>query len=432
MNSLLEKVQGKLNAHGGFFKAVSVLAGGTAFAQLLSVAILPILTRLYTPEDFSIFAAYSSIVSILAVINCLRFEIAIALPKKDEDAIYLMCLAFISNLCILIFTLVLIFSYYNDLIQFSEDSVWEDAIWLIPLSVFFSGLYNIFQYWSIRKKNFSIIARTRIAQSISGSTSQIGFNFLEKGSMGLIGGQLINIMTGIWSLFTSFRKENRYHVRTITFNNLITTYKKYDKYPKYSSLEALVNSSAVQLPIIIIAFYSVSAEAGYLMLAMKIMGIPMALIGNAVSQVYLSEASEQFLQGNLRKYTLEIILSLLKTITIIFITIGISSSLLFTFIFGEKWEPAGEMVVWMLPWFFMQIISSPVSMSINIIKKQNIALVLQLFGFLIRVGGVVFVIFYFENYVFEYYALSGFIFYSIYLYVILYLLKDNSNHVEGY
>ncbi|MFH4122330.1 translocase, partial [Acinetobacter baumannii] len=67
----------RLNAQGGFLKAVSVLVGGTAFAQGLAIIALPFITRLYSPSDFSIFAVYASILGILTVASCLRFEIAI-------------------------------------------------------------------------------------------------------------------------------------------------------------------------------------------------------------------------------------------------------------------------------------------------------------------------------------------------------------------
>ena len=83
MKSLLDKINAKLNAQGGFFKAVSVLVGGTAFAQLIGFICLPILTRLYTPEDYSVLGVYVAIVSILSVVSCLRFEIAIPIAKSD-------------------------------------------------------------------------------------------------------------------------------------------------------------------------------------------------------------------------------------------------------------------------------------------------------------------------------------------------------------
>jgi O-antigen/teichoic acid export membrane protein len=59
---------------------------GTTIAQAIPIAISPILTRLYSPDDFGIFALYMSITSITGVVSTGRYELAVMLPKKDEDA----------------------------------------------------------------------------------------------------------------------------------------------------------------------------------------------------------------------------------------------------------------------------------------------------------------------------------------------------------
>ena len=37
-----------------FVKTISMVVGGTAFAQILTILVSPILTRLYTPEQFGV------------------------------------------------------------------------------------------------------------------------------------------------------------------------------------------------------------------------------------------------------------------------------------------------------------------------------------------------------------------------------------------
>ena len=192
----------------------------------------------------------------------------------------------------------------------------------------------------------------------------------------------------------------------------------------------LANNLAIQLPIIVIASFALGAEAGYLMLAMKVMGIPVALIGGAVSQVYLAHAADECSNGNLKKYTIQTIISISKITIIPFLCIGALSPFLFPLVFGKEWSMAGSMVLWMLPWFFMQVISSPVSMSLHVVGKQKTALVLQIFGLLLRAGGVIIITYFFRSYIFEYYAVSGFVFYSLYLLVVLSSLKDKVEFLE--
>ena len=69
-----------------FATDVLKLVTGTTFAQIIAVLASPLLTRLYGPEAFGFLALFTSITSIIGVIACMRYELAIMLPKTDEEA----------------------------------------------------------------------------------------------------------------------------------------------------------------------------------------------------------------------------------------------------------------------------------------------------------------------------------------------------------
>lgn len=418
---LIKKV---LKSQDSFLQSAKVLAGGTAFAQLIGVLVLPVLTRLYTPDDFALFAVYTSILGILSVAICLRFEIAIPLPDKDEDALSLVILALISNISLTVIISVIIFIFKELILETLMLSELENLIWYIPIGVFSSGLYNTLQYWTTRKKQFNIIAKTRMTQSIASSSVQLGSGFIGFGTLGLIIGQIINFSAGITRLFVSFRKETKVLLPRITQSQLKRNWINYDKFPKYSTFESLANVATVQLPIIIIASVAIGPEAGYLMLAMKVMAIPITLIGNAMAQVYLAHAPEYYLKGGLKTYTINVIRKIAKIAIIPIFIIGILAPFIFPFIFGVTWNRAGDMVLWMIPWFVMQVLSAPVSMSLHITGNQQKALALQIVGLIIRVLFLYIVSMYYLEWVFEYYAISGFLFYTLYLTTILIIIKD--------
>ena len=425
MKSLLDKVKAKLNAQEGFLKSVAVLVGGTAFAQLLAILVLPILTRLYTPEEFALFAVYSSILNILIVISCLRFEIAIPLPKDDETAFFLFILALLSNIFITTLIVLLIFFFQDPFLNFIQQPQLKAFIWFIPIGVFFAGLYTALQYWNTRKRNFNVIAKTRLKQSVGSSLVQVGGGFGGLSTVGLILGHLMKFSVGTMSLFITLRADIKYLLRKVTISKLKESWKKYDKFPKYSSFEALANSAAIQLPVIIIAAVAVGPEAGYLMLSMQVMAMPMSLIGGAIGQVYLAHAPEYYDKGELKQYTVQTIKQISKIALVPLLMIGISAPFIFPLVFGTAWANAGHMLLWMTPWFIMQILSSPVSMSLHITGSQKIALSLQILGLLIRVGGLLLISISHPELSFKYYAISGFVFYSIYLYIIFLVLEKN-------
>ena len=85
----------RLKPKSEFSKNVLTLMTGTTIAQAIPIAISPILTRIYTPEDFGVLALFVAITSIFGSIANGRYELAIMLPKKDENAINIFALGLI-------------------------------------------------------------------------------------------------------------------------------------------------------------------------------------------------------------------------------------------------------------------------------------------------------------------------------------------------
>lgn len=431
MLSLLQTVKNKLHSQGGFLKSVSILAGGTAFAQALGVVVLPIITRLYSPKEFALFAVYASILGILSVAACLRFEIAIPLPEKDEDALCLFILALLSNIVITISIIVVVFFFQEPILKVIQQPQLKPYIWFIPIGVFFAGLYNTLQYWTTRKKQFTTIAKTRMTQSVASSTAQIGGGYFGFGAVGLIIGQVINFSAGIIRLFISFRKESKHLFKQVSNTQLKKNWKRYEKFPKYSTFESLANVAAIQLPVIIIAAVAIGPEAGYLMLAMKVMAIPMGLIGGSIAQVYLSRAPLELRSGNLKLFSSKILNGLFKTGIGPLICVGILAPYGFAIIFGQDWARAGDIILWMTPWFVFQFLASPISMIMHIKGLQAEMLLLTVSGLFLRVGGVLIAANFSKSNVAEIYAISGGLFYFI-CYIIFYTkagldIKDHFN-----
>lgn len=406
-----------------FVRRVSVLVGGTALGQLIAILALPFLTRLYGPEAFSALAVYASILSLITVVACLRLEIAIPLPKSERMAAALCVLSISSVLCItLLVTVVIVF--FPDLFNSLTNNKIDGYLWLIPVGVLAVGLYNSLQYWSTRKKKFNLIAKTRVTQSIAGTLVKLISGLVSGGWMaGLIIGQLMSQGTGFVGFGRDLFKNDIKLFKGLKWHHLKAAIKKYDKFPKYSTLEAFANNGGIQIPIILIAYYSVGSEAGYLMIAMQLLGAPMGLIGNSVAQVYLAEGADRYHSGQLKLFTYKTIINLAKLAFVPLLMVAFCAPIIMPYILGAEWQRTGILISWMVPWFFMQFITSPVSMSLHITGNQKIAFILQLFGLILRVGSVLFAGQYYDSYIGEYYAISGLLFYLIYLVVILKILS---------
>lgn len=401
---------------GSFIRNVGILTSGTVAAQAVMVLALPILTRLYAPEDFSLLAVYAAILGIVTAVACLRYNIAIPIPTDDADGMALLAVSLLAALaCAALVALPVLMAP-----QLITGALGQPALapylWMLPVGIFFAAAYDALQYWASRRKQFSVITYTRMTRAVGGAGSQLGIGYVSPSPFGLIFGHMLYSGLGIVGLVANLLRDSRAALRGISAGRMATLARRHYRFPAYSVPEALLNTSSMELPVILIAAVAVGPEAGFLMLAMRVMGMPMALIGSSVAQVYLAEARAKLNAGTLSDFTRATMWTLFKTGAPVLLAVGILSPAIFPILFGSEWERAGWLVMWMTPWFILQFVASPVSMVLHVLDKQLAALILQAAGLIIRVGAVVAAASFWPEYIVEIYAVSGAVFYGIYVY----------------
>lgn len=400
-----------------FLRAVGILSSGTLLAQGLMLLALPVLTRIYSPADFSLLAVYISIASVVSTAAALRFDVAIPIPAEEHEAWHLFVLGILCSLIVGLGVWGILLLRPKGLMDLASGNVsYELFLWLLPLGISSIAAYSCAQFYIIRKKKFSWLAKSKALQALFTVAAQIGLGVAGLTAVGLIIGYALNYILGaaiLLYLIYGYFKQNAQH-RRIQFSTVKLTAIKYKKFPKYSTFEAVCNAGSIQVPILLIAMAEIGPEAGFLVLAMQIIQAPLSLVGAAVGQVFLPNAAEKANKGELATFTLAAIGGLVKAGVGPLLFFGLVAPYVFSFVFGEEWRRAGVLVTWMIPWFIMQFIVSPVSMNLHIVGAQKAAMVLQLFGLILRAGIVVVGMLSAEGYISELYSLSGFVFYFIY------------------
>ena len=399
-----------------FVRSVSVLSSATAFAQLIFLAAMPVLSRLYTPEDFGVYAIFAALLGIIGVAASLRYQVAIPLPKTDSLAFNLVALSLTIVLLTTSLTLLVVTFLGDRLVLLLTAPEFKKYLLMLPIGVLTIGSYNVFLFWATRKKEFDQVAKTRLEQALGGVGTQIGLGILSVGPAGLIIGQLISQSAGILGLIRRTCGRSGKYLSRIKPRRMVIAATAYSKYPKYSTIEALANTGSIQIPLLLLAGLVGNAELGFLILAMRIMQAPMSLVGTAVSQVYYAQAVVEHRDGRLPEFTSRIVEGLIKFGVGPLIFFGLVAPSIFGLVFGEQWQRAGVLVAWMTPWFVLQFVTSPVSMAFHVTSNQKRAVVLQLVGLVLRVSAVlVIATLAADRFAVEAFAVSGAVFYLIYL-----------------
>tara|TARA_R110000787_G_scaffold59922_14_gene135973 strand:+ start:43732 stop:45006 length:1275 start_codon:yes stop_codon:yes gene_type:complete len=360
-----------------YSKNVLTLITGTTIAQAIPIAITPILTRLYTPNDFGVFALFLAITAITGAVSNAQYEHAIVLPKDDEDAYNLVFLGIIFSILLSLILLIVIVLFSDAITEYIQNTEIKPFLFLIPISTLLVGVFNSFNYFNIRKNKFKNIAKSQVTRSSSLVVSQILIGLLVLGPIGLIFGQILSYFTGNMILFKTLKKN--YKSGYLSKDKIKFQAIKYKNFPLFSMPSVFLNSINLNIVnFLISSLFSISA-LGFYSLTHRIIGVPAKIIGSSISQVYLKQASDDL---NNKKSTKNVFLNTLKKLTIIciptFFILFFIVEHVFAFVFGEEWRVSGLYARILIPLAAVRFVSSTLSVSLIIHQKQKILLLFNI------------------------------------------------------
>lgn len=352
-----------------FAKNVLTLMTGTVLAQAVPIAIIPILTRIFTPEDFGLLALYGAFVSILGVVATGRYEIAIMLPKDDEDARVLLQVSAMVALCISIFISIPLFIWNMEIASFLGNEAIAHWVYLIPISVLLTGIYQALTHWNNRQKKFMNTAVSRVNRSLYQGGAQTGLGFAGVSS-GLIWGQFIGITSSTTYLLIKDRSYKKILQKT-DVDELKLQMKKYQRFPKYGVIGGLCDASGAQMPILMLTKFYSDTITGMFSLTFRVLNMPTAIISSAIAQVLfqkiveISHTAPEKLNGYIIKIFFFLFLLCLPGVPILFIW----GDSLFAFVFGEEWRQAGVYAGYLVIAVAIRFAVSPLSAVLGLEKN---------------------------------------------------------------
>lgn len=367
-----------------FARGVSVLVGGTAGAQLLTLLSAPFLTRLYTPKDFGLLAVYGSLLALIGVISSLRYELAIPLPEDDAEAANVAALSLVLVGLSTLLTGGMVLMIGPAIADALGVPALAGYLWLLPVGVLLGGAYTVFNYWSVRTKRFTIIAGTRVRQALA--TIAIQLTAFNLGGIALLFAQVAGQSIGTTVLGRPALASAGF--RQVTWRGIAKAAGRYRRFPIFSTWEGFANTAGLQLPPMLFAALFSPAAAGLYTLTLRVLTQPMSLIGSAIGQVFFANAAEAHRAGQLGPLVAQLHAKLAHIglpPALILILLGPD---LFGFVFGEQWRQSGEFARWMAPWLYLVFVSSPLGTLFAVTENQKQGLAFQVILLVSRVVAI--------------------------------------------
>ncbi len=371
-----------------FLKSLAVLMTGTIIAQSIGYLVAPVITRLYTPEEIGEFAFFQRIVILIATLATARYELALPLPKKNQQAFQLfrfsMKLTLISTF--LSTVAALLYGLMNDC---------SNNFYLLIItgvvSVFAIAFFNLGTNWAIRMKSFKRISFSKMTNSLSQNGLRVLFGLLGWGYLGLVVSFVMSFIIGATHFIADFFKWKKTMPLNPENKKDITVAREYKNFPFASLPHALTDTLRdVLVAFVIIDLFS-EGVFGSFDHSYRMLRLPIMIIGVSMSQVFFNRASELKNQG---QKILPIFSKLVITLGLIsivpFTLIFFFGGDLFAFVFGEEWYQSGKLSEIMAPWLMLNFVLSPLSTIPLVLNKQGTFFLLGLSASLLQLAGFLF------------------------------------------
>lgn len=365
-----------------FLRAISGLIAASALGQLVLMAAMPFVTRLYSPDDFGVFAVFSAIFGISLVASSLRYELAVPLPASDGNARVLLVLALMLNLATAAIVAVLVLLWGEELALALEVPHLAPVLWMLSPMLIGAGSYRAFRFWAVRRHDFKAIARTRITQSATNAGFQVACGLSGFGAAGLIIGQFFGFSAGTLRLARGSLPQGRTLLGGRFRRRMRLLAARYIRFPKFDVVAAIVNSASIELPNLLLAALFSPAVAGLYLLADKALGAPASLLSQSIGQVLYARSRDAVRQGSIARLTLSVLLGLAAAAALPTLLLFLKGEAIFVLVFGEAWREAGRYAGWLILGVTAQLLFSSVSLVLTATEGQKINLMIQ-FGLLV-------------------------------------------------
>lgn len=365
---------------GSAARDVATLTIGTGIAQAITIAVTPLLTRLYSPSDFGLLAVFLAIVSVGATLVTLRFETSILVPKENTESANLVFISLLlaGGLSVVLAVLsTLLPSALQGKVGLGTLGNWIPIAFLTAAA---TAAFAVMQGWLNRQRKYTKIACLRVGQSIALASFGILlgiFNVKDGLLIAQIGSAACLSLAALW-----FGRSAAYQWKK---QQLQITAFAHKNAPKYLLPTALLDVVTLQMPVLMIGMWFGADEAGQFSMAWRLLMIPMTLIGGAMGQVFmqrLSNTNENPLVT--KKIFRSSWLSLFAIGLAPFALILTNGDFIFKMILGDEWFGAGALAMILAPMAFAMFISSPTSGAFVIFGLQKYSFIFGVAVFIYR------------------------------------------------
>lgn len=373
---------------------VAIVASGTAGAQAISLLFSPILTRLYSPEAFGILGTFLAILAVMMPLAAFNYPMAIVLPSRDEEAIYLAQLSIglgVLNACLIA---GLLWAWGDVFVALIGVEAITPYMFALPVAMGLSALLAVAMQWVIRKKRFAFKAKIAVIQSLLINTAKAGIGVVVPQAFVLI--MITTLGSGLHALMLYKRDSSSVTPSTFTFRHFrqaLSGYfrlaAQYRVFVLFRTPQATLNAASQGLPVVILAATFGAAVAGLYALGRMVLEAPAKLLGHSVATVLYPRINEAAIASeNIFRLLLKATIALLGVGTVLFGGLMLLGPELFGWVFSSEWRQAGSFAQWLALWTLVSFAARPCVAAIPVVRLERFFLLHEIVSAVVRLSAL--------------------------------------------
>lgn len=352
-------------------RSSSFLVGGALASQFIFVGISPIITRLYSPDEFAVLNVFTSLTALFAAFTVLRLDVAIfTVGKSLASSLTVLSIYIAAAISLILAVSFHLFCLIGGITFVHIDLTLMST--LLAVGIFGTALFAMVTSSAVRWGLYREVGTARIYQSVFGGAVQIAAGFGGVGVMGLIVGQIVSQGIGIGGIWRAIVRPTRFARVSYRISAYFRKYigGKFRHYALYSAPSSLVNRFASSMVIVLFAMVYDLGSVGLLALTFRAANAPMLAVARGLAQVFQKEyaKSEQF---SPQQIVLIFIGTLVAIGAIPVIILALWGASLFSFVFGSHWEQAGVYAAILSPAFLLQFVAYPLTQSMSLSNNHR-------------------------------------------------------------
>lgn len=361
---------------GKFYKNVSIILSGNIVSHLIAIISLPILTRIFTPDDFGVYQLFLSFCSIASIIVTGQYELSIISPKYQYVAFKLVIATI--GISAMASTVLMGFVYIYILLAPLQSMNYENTPFWIGFYTLAICVYQACYMWFVRQAQYSKTVTSNVINAMGCIIFPILLYYVGV-DVGLIKGMVIARAITIGYMFYYMREAGRKYYGIISIKSFIRVLRKYNAFVKYALPGNVFNNIASQVPSFLLNYFYGVTVTGYYSMANRCVSLPTALAAKSVGDVFKQEASLQYQQtGDCLSIYSKVSSLLLKGSIIYTVLVVALAPALFSLILGSQWYEAGTYAQLLVLAGATGLIYSPLSSIYVLTVKVREYMILQI------------------------------------------------------